>query len=159
MNCEMMEVGVAPSGQRTFPLRMLCVGRASSLDFLVAGVPPEVDKMMFHVARPGKLQFSTVPAARHRDGRWHVYASGLYFPDVGDAEYHLSGVDGHGNSVWLGRGMVRILQSVLNPEGVPPIVPEDTYVRDPETGLWHKFNVVKEGAHLVPILDEEGVTR
>ena len=154
------DVMVGPVCRRNFPLQALNVGRASALEFSVGGVPAEVASLQFHVGRSGNDTYSVVVASRRRNGMWNVYASGLYFPEVGSVNYHLTGRDGRGNSVWLGSGIVNVLQSAINitDEDVPA-VPEDTYLRNPATGKWHKLTVAFEDGALLPIISNEGITR
>lgn len=154
------DVIVGPVCRRNFPLKMLNVGRATSLDFSVGGVPAEVANLQFHVGRPGNDTYSVAVASRRRNGLWDVYASGLYFPEVGTVNYHLTGLDGKGNAVWLGSGVVNVLQSAINmSEADVPAVPEDTYIRNPATGLWHKLTIVFEDGGFLPIISNEGITR
>jgi hypothetical protein len=142
-------------------LSPLSVGRGSALDCLIDGLPEDVTNVQFHAGRPNRAGvFSVVTATRLPDGRWAVYANGLHFPDAGSAKYHVTGRDGKGNNVWLGCGPLAVLPSVLNiAEEEAPIVPEDTYIRNPVTGLWHKLLVSVEGGALVPEIENEGVTR
>ena len=154
------DVMVGPVCRRNFPLKMLNVGRATALEFSVGGVPAEVASLQFHVGRPGNDTFSVVVASRRRNGVWNVYASGLYFPEVGTVNYHLTGRDGKGNAVWLGGGVVNVLQSAINTsETDVPVVPDDTYVRNPATGLWHKLSIAFEDGGFLPIISNEGITR
>lgn len=147
------------AGDRSI-LRALSVGRGAAMELELVGVPDGVVNVMFHAGRPGTENYSTVTARPLPDGRWGVYASGLHFPSVGVAKYHVTGKDGHDGSVWLGYGRLEIEQSVANVDAEDvPLVPEDAYVRNPLTGLWHKLTVVVEDGALVPELDKTGVSR
>ena len=141
-------------------LATLSVGRASAQEFELVGVPDGVANVMVHVGRPGTDNYSAVLAHPLPDGRWGVYVSGLYFPEVGKGKYHVTGKDGRDGSVWLGRGRLNIEQSVLNvdPDAIP-LVPDDAYVRNPVTGLWHKLEVAVENGVLVPEFSDQGVSR
>ena len=141
-------------------LATLSVGRASAQELELVGVPDGVMNVMVHVGRPGTDNYSAVLAHPLPDGRWGVYVSGLYFPEVGKGKYHVTGKDGHDGSVWLGWGRLFVEQSVLNvDEEDVPLVPEDTWVRNPKTGLWHKLEVTVEDGVLVPEFSNVGVSR
>ena len=89
-----------------------------------------------------------------------MYASGLYFPDEGRARYRVSARTPQGDSVHLGAGTLEIVPSSINvEESALPIVPEDTYLRNPATGLWHKFTCTFEDGMLTPNIAKEGITR
>ncbi len=140
--------------------RAITVGRGSALWLEIVGVPGGVENVVFHAGRPGTENYSTVAASPLPDGRWSVYASGLHFPNVGTGKYHVTGRDARGGSVWLGSGRLNVEQSVLNvDEGDIPLVPEDAYVRNPATGLWHKLEVTVENGVLVPEFSDQGVSR
>jgi len=141
-------------------LRAITVGRGSALELELVGVPDGVVNVTFHAGRPGTENYSMASASPLPDGRWGVYASGLHFPNVGRAKYHVTGKDGRDGSVWLGRGRLNIEQSVLNvdPDAIP-LVPDDAYVRNPVTGLWHKLNVTVENGVLTPEFSDQGVSR
>ena len=141
-------------------LRTITVGRGSALELELVGVPDGLVNVMFHAGRPGTENYSMATARELPDGRWAVYASGLHFPNVGVAKYHVTGKDGRDGSVWLGRGRLNIEQSVLNvdPDAIP-LVPDDAYVRNPVTGLWHKLEVTVENGVLVPEFSDQGVSR
>lgn len=157
---ERKAIRVARPGEAGKMLCPMTVGRGSALWLELVGVPDGVSNVQFHAGRPGTENYSTVTASPISDGRWAVYASGLNFPNVGVAKYHVTGKDEKDGSVWLGRGRLNIEQSVVNVDAEDvPLVPEDAYVRNPATGLWHKLTVVVEDGVLVPELDKTGVTR
>ena len=142
------------------PLRTLEVGRATALDLVVIGVPEGIQRLMFHVGRIGRDDFYPVEATALPDNRWAVYASGLHFQDVGKTVYHISAVDLRDNAVWLGKGRLEIVQSVLPvAPGEIALIPEDTYLRNPETGLYHKLTCKFEDGMILPMIEEEGVSR
>jgi hypothetical protein len=142
------------------PLRTLEVGRATSLDLVVIGVPEGIQRLMFHVGRIGRDDFYPVEASALPDNRWSVYASGLHFQDVGKTAYHISAVDSRDNAVWLGKGRLEIVQSVLPVAlGEIALIPEDSYVRNPETGLYHKLTCKFEDGMILPMIEEKGISR
>lgn len=140
-------------------LKALTVGRGSVLQADLFGVPEDLDMVQVHVGRSGSPGiFTCVPCIARSNRRWYCYASGLNFAEAGEVEYHVTGTDPRGGSHWLGRGKLTIEPSVLTcPEA--PIVPEDTYVRNPETGLWHKLTVTFDDGVLTPEVSTEGITR
>lgn len=143
-----------------FPLRTVEVGRASAVEIDIRGVSSEIQSLQFHVGRVGMEDYSPVEASLKPDGTWSVYVSGLYFPDVGSANYHISGKDAKDNAVWIGKGCLEIVNSVLPVDSAEvPLIPEDTYVRNPNTGLWHKLTCTFEDGAILPMIEEEGITK
>ena len=141
-------------------LSAIQVGRASALEFDIVGAPEGLQSLQFHVGRVGREDFYAVEATAKPDNRWGVYANGLLFQDVGRTTYHISATDSKGNAVWLGKGRLEIVQAALpvSPEDIP-VIPEDTYVRNPKTGLWHKLTCIIEDGMIVPQIEEEGVVK
>lgn len=154
-----METIEIRAGRRAM-LGVVTVGRGSSLDAMICGVPPNVLAVQMHIGRSGGDSFGAVEAVELTGGRWRVYASGLYFPEAGAVEFHVTGLDGRGGSVWLGRGRVVVEPSVLHADSADvPLIPQDTYVRNPQTGLYHRLTCVIEDGEIVPQIDGEGVER
>ncbi len=146
--------------RRRAMLGVVTVGRGSSLDAEILGVPPGVLAVQMHIGQAGGDSYGAVEAVELTGGRWRVYASGLYFPEAGTVAFHLTGLDGNGGSVWLGRGTVVVEPSVLHADSADvPLIPQDTYVRNPETGLYHRLTCVIEDGEIVPQIDGEGVAR
>lgn len=156
-----LEIGINEPARRGWPLAHITVGRASAVELLVRGAPGGIDDLKVHFSLPGgKGSAYAIKGRPYGANAWKVYANGLNFPDEGDAEYNVTAVDSHGNGVWLGRGALSVLPSVLHDAGgEAPIVPADTYIRNPATGLWHLLSVEVDGSGaLVPVLGE-GVER
>lgn len=142
------------------PLQTIAVGRGSVLELEITGAPEGLQNVQLHVGRIGRSDFVPVTATPMPDNRWAVYANGLNFPDEGRTKYHLTGRDERDGSVWLGSGTLLIMPSVLNVDGAAaPIVPEDTYLLNPETGLWHKLTCTIEDGDMVPEISKEGIAR
>lgn len=154
------QIAINEPARRAWPLARIAVGRASAAELLVLGAPREIEDLRVHFSRPGGKGSAYAVKGRLSGGGWKVYASGLNFPEEGNAEYNVTAIDSHGNAVWLGRGALSVLPSVLHDAGgEAPIVPADTYIRNPATGLWHLLTVeVDESGALVPVLGE-GVER
>lgn len=138
----------------------LNVGKGSSLSCDILGVSRSISDLWVYFGRIDASGHFAIQASVSGNGRWRLYANGFVFPEVGDTQYHIIGTDESGNSVWLGAGRLRVYNSVLIPPNIDmPIVPEDTYLRNPETGLWHRLVVRVEDGLLVPEIEEEGVER
>jgi hypothetical protein len=136
------------------------VGRGSAFRARLTGVSPELENVEVHFATPTNASGSAVKCEAVPGGEWRVYASGLYFPDEGRARYRVSARTPQGDSVHLGAGTLEIVPSSINvEESALPIVPEDTYLRNPATGLWHKFTCTFEDGMLTPNIAKEGITR
>lgn len=151
------------------PLETCFAGRLSSAVFRIGGdIPDDIDGIAVQIGRtddpdthePRKnLAAATV---RQPDGSFRCYLSPFHFPDVSDAlEYHVIGTDAGGNARWLGTGalIVRDCPAGGSPV-VPEIIPADTYVRNPVTGLYHKLTAeVNDLGEIVVACDTEGVER
>ena len=131
-------------------LPSVTVGRGGALEIEVVGAPDGLQELQLHVSdAESPHTYTAVPATSLPDNRWRVYASGLFFRTVGKSFYQLTGKDGRDNSVWLGKGRLVVVDSVLHADSDDvPIIPEDCFVRNPATGLWHK---------VTSALDEDGI--
>lgn len=137
------------------------VGRASAFYALVRGVPAAFDNVQIHFCRPGGTAPSVATGVRVPGNDVRVYASPLHFPDEGRTRYHITARDAEGASVWLGSGTLQIEPSVLNADGQDaPLVPEDTCIRNPKTGLYHKLLAeANEDGEITLSLEQEGITK
>ena len=144
----------------TVPLPAAEVGRASAFRALLVGVPGDLENVEVHFATPTNASGTPVRCDAMPGGDWRVYASGIYFPDEGKAKYRVTARTPQGDSVHLGEGALRIVPSSLNVDAAAiPIVPEDTYLRNPETGLWHKLTCTIEDGDMLPLISKEGITK
>lgn len=151
------------------PLATCFVGRLSSAVFVVGGdIPGDVSDLAVQIGRTADPETHlprpnfTAAATRQGDGSYSCYLSPFFFPDVsGSLEYHVVGTDGKGNARWLGTGALVVLDSPANGSpAAPEIVPADTYVRNPVTGLYHKLTAeVNEHGEVTVAVEEEGVER
>lgn len=143
------------------PLDTLTVGRGSALEFEIVGAPEGLQEVQFHAGTPDDPnRFTAVAGRALPDARWLVYANGLNFPHVGSAKYHLTGKNGRDGAVWLGDGRLDIRESVLHvADADVPIVPEDCYIRNAKTGLWHRVLAEMEDGEIVLDYDRKGVVR
>lgn len=143
------------------PLDTLDVGRGSAIEFVVIGAPEGLQEVQAHIGVVGDgSRFTAVAARALPDNRWSVYANGLHFPHVGSVKYHLTGKDERDNSVWLGAGRINVRESAMHkPDGEIPIIPEDCYIRNTATGLWHRLTATIDGGEVVLDYDRKGVVR
>lgn len=96
------------------PLVRLSAAQGSSLEFVLAGLPPGLENVYVHIGQPGVDGMEDAEAALLPDGTWSVYLSGLYFPSAGTATWCISATDGRGNAKWFGKGDVTITASTLD---------------------------------------------
>ena len=154
------------------PLATCFVGKLSSAVFIVYGdIPDDVDTITVQIGRtedPDTHQprQNYTAAASEVEGQtprsFRAYLSPFLFPDVSDAlEYHVLGTDANGNARWLGTGPLIVRDNPANGSPVPPeIIPADTYIRNPATGLYHKLTAaVNELGEIVLDCDPEGIQR
>lgn len=154
------------------PLATCNVGRLSSAVFVIGGdVPDDIESLSVEIERtpdPNTHQPRpnyTAAATRQTDGTFRCYLSPFYFPEIApDLHYHVIGTDTAAptaNPRWLGTGDLRILENPANGYSVvPEIIPADTYIRNPVTGLYHKLTAeVNEHGEVTVAVEEEGIER
>lgn len=153
------------------PLETCFVGKLSSAVMRIAGdIPDDIDGVTVQIGRtedPTTHQPRTnfIAAASEVDGMprsFRAYLSPFLFPDTSDAlEYHVIATDDHGNARWLGTGPLVVRENPANGSPVPPeVIPADTYIRNPVTGLYHKLTAaVNELGEIVIDCDPEGIQR
>ena len=154
------------------PLATCVVGKLSSAVFVIYGdVPDDVEGIAVLIGRTEDPETHEpredfTAAAVEVDGSspraFRCYLSPFLFPDVSDAlEYHVVGTDTAGNARWLGTGAPDVRDNPANGSSVvPPIIPPDTYIRNPATGLYHKLTAaVNEYGELSIDLESEGIQR
>ena len=154
------------------PLATCFVGKLSSAVFVIWGdIPDDVDTITVQIGRtedPDTHQPrpNFTAAATEVEGQtprcFRAYLSPFLFPDTSDAlEYHVIGTDDHGNARWLGTGPLIVRDNPANGSPVPPeVIPADTYIRNPATGLYHKLTAaVNEYGELSIDLESEGIHR
>lgn len=151
------------------PVETLYAGRLSSAVLVVGGdVPDDVEALSVLVGRTadpetGEARENLVAAASRRDdGTFRCYLSPFYFPDASDAlSYHLVAADAEGGARWLGTGALVVLENPAEGSGAQPsVVPADTYVRNPVTGLYHKVLAdVDEDGNITIGVEQEGVEK
>lgn len=136
------------------------VGRVSAFEALVVGVPSHLENVQISFGTAGDLASNACPCDARPGGEYGIYANGAFFPNVGKAHYHVTARTARGDSVYLGRGRLTIIQSVLNvPEGSVPVIPDDMWVRG-ANGLYYKVTAkLDEDGVPYMIVDPNGVTK
>lgn len=154
------------------PLATCFVGKLSSAVFVIYGdIPDDVDTIAVQIGRtedPDTQQPrpNFTAAASEVTGQtprsFRAYLSPFLFPDISAAlEYHIIGTDENGNARWLGTGPLIVRDNPADGSPVTPeIIPDDTYIRNPATGLYHKLTAsVNEYGELSIDLESEGIQR
>ena len=156
------------AGRLNFPLRTIWQGVLSSAVVVIHGMPADIEGagIVFGVAPTGHTPHDPpvyrAVATRQADGTWRAYVSPFTFPTVGlSLEYSVVGADVHENPRWLGTGQLNVAACPANGSAdAPAVVPRDTYIRNPVTGLYHLLTAtVDEDGNLTLDLSDEGETR
>ena len=145
-----------------WPRRKIYAGVLSSLDVIVKGVPSGVSELEIRFGAEGRENPISARGRMVQDGVWHVYAMPFCFPAAaGDLKYEIVCTDEGGNARWLGTGALAVLAcGAAGSEEEPQIVPRDTYLRNPVTGLYHRLVAeVDEDGVLTVAVDQEGVEK
>ena len=152
-----------------FPLECANVGKLSSAVFIIGGdIPDDIASMAVQIGRTEDptthqpRENFTASTTRQDDGTFRCYLAPFYFPDISAAlSYHVIGTDGSSNARWLGTGPLVVRDNPANGSPVvPPIIPADTYIRNPATGLYHKLTAeLNEDGEIIVAADTEGVER
>lgn len=163
---------VRPNPDRlNFPLASCHVGKLSSAVFTVCGdITDDVDSMDAEIERttdPDTHQPrpNFTAATRQTDGTFRCRLSPFCFPEIApDLHYHVTGTDTAAptaNPRRLGTGALRILGDPANgSSSSPEIIPADTYVRNPVSGLYRKLVAeVNEDGELAVAIDKEGISK
>lgn len=153
------------AGRLNFPLRPFSAGALSSAVAIIHGVPADIVTCALVIpnpqTNPDPARFRA-DATKQADGTWRCYLSPFCFPAAATGlEYHAVGLDARDNPRWLGKGTLDIYTNPADGSGaVPPIVPRDTYIRNPVTGLYHLLTAaVDTDGNITLDLAEEGVER
>lgn len=153
------------------PLATCFVGKLSSAVFIIWGdIPDDVDTITVQIGRtedptthePRPNFTAAAREVTETPRSFRAYLSPFLFPDVSDAlEYHIIGTDENGNARWLGTGPLIVRDNPANGSPAPPeIIPADTYIRNPATGLYHKLTAgVNELGEIVLDCNPEGIER
>ena len=173
-----IEIAINP-GHLNWPLPQVYVGELAAADFTLRYVPAALDnvRMLFTAppvpATPGESETGTAASSedpvvyvatgtKNADGTWSVYAPPLTFPRAGiNLNYNVLADDDHDNPRWLGTGVLEVRECPAQGSPTPPpIVPKDTYIRNPATGKYHLLTASVDGdGNLTINLAAEGVDR
>lgn len=154
------------------PLIPLYAGRLSSAVWYVSGVPSDIEGLAIQIgctpdptthqprdnfsAAATLVTGGTCPPCA--SSMWKCYLSPFYFPDAATAlEYHIIGTDAESNPRWLGTGQLCVKDNPADGSPVAPdVIPRDTYIRNPVTGLYHLLtaNVNDDGEITIHLADE-----
>ena len=154
-------IAIKVSDNPAIPLRALEIGRASAFEAIIVGIPAEHENVQLHFGVPESEDVAAVACKPVPGGDWKAYATGAYFPTVGKAQYHITAKTRQGDSIYLGKGTLRVTASVLNVDDPANlIVPPNMHAFNPDNGLYYKVTA-KLDADGVPflIVDRNGVTR
>ena len=138
-------VTIAPATPN-FPLWPLWVGQGSAAIVILSGVPASaVDAAIILTPVGGGTKLLYAAVKNETTGLMEVYIPGWSFPTVGDARYAVEFTMGTGDqskTFWSGRGDLHVWEAETNAD-IPnaPIIPHDTYIRSPVTGLYYLLTV------------------
>ena len=147
-----------------FPLETCVVGKLSSDD--VEGITVQIGRTADPDTQEPRANFTAAAATEessvHAARSFRCYFAPWYFPDVsGELRYHVVGWDTNGNARWLGTGALSVVENPANGSPVvPEIIPADTYIRNPLTGLYHKLTAeLNELGEIAVTVEAEGIQR
>jgi len=151
------------------PLATIWAGRLSSAILTVCGdVPDDIEALSVRIGRTpdpdtgaAREDFAAT-ASRDESGAFRFYLSPFLFPDAAAGlSYCIIGTDESGNPRWLGTGALNVSECPADGDGTAPdIIPADTYIRNPVTGLYHLLTAVAdEDGNITINLADEGVAR
>lgn len=148
------------------PLRTLALGRLSSARLAFDTLPDDTKALRVLFSRIDPADDPIAADATVSIDGAHVtatcYCSPFCFPAVSDdLTYSVIATDTEGHPRWLGTGSLRVLPCPANGSAtVPEIVPADTYIRNPATGLYHKLTAtLDEDGNLTLNLADEGIRK
>ena len=154
------------------PLATCNVGKLSSAVWIIGGdIPDDVDAIAVQIGRTDDPTTHTprqnfTAAASEVAGAtpraFRCYLSPFHFPDASAAlQYHVIGTDSNENPRWLGTGPLVVRDNPADGSPVTPeIIPADTYIRNPATGLYHKLTAeVNDLGEISVGVDSEGIER
>ena len=157
-----------PSDRADHKLEALSAGKDSTRTVWVKCADEEADEIFIRIWRKATAEDTDepvpydVPGVQETNGVWRVYLPSYCFPLVADdLMYRVIGKDLKGETRDLGGGNLRVLETHLSEGGIAPtILPNNTYVRNPTTGLWHKLIATVDESGVISIaVDQEGIEK
>lgn len=132
------------TGTPNFPLKPCWVGDGSAALFIFPDLQADITGISVLITGIDSGTVQTV-AGTIDESTGTVYCAGWLFPGTGTTQYEviLYTADPAGGdddiAYWAGKGILTIMAASM--EGIEPthpaIIPENSYARDPATGLYH----------------------
>lgn len=121
------------------PLPHLWSGRGSRAMINVSGHPADTTPLIIYTA-PEAEEATVIEA----DDSGNIYINGWSLDFAADVRYEIVARDADGVSTSMGKGQLTVYASSTSGSipTPPPIVPPETYVRNPVTGLYHLVTAV-----------------
>ncbi len=142
--------------QPNLPLDPLLVGQNSSVLLLLRGVPAGCAARLY-LTKPGAAAAVYFDASAEAD-EVAVFVPGANFPTPGAGKYEVIITDGGGRNFWVGGGAVTVLEASSGSVNPGYGTALETYVRNPQTRLWHKVQAeVNEYGEVTTTVAQEGV--
>lgn len=137
-------VTLAPE-KPNFPLTPLFVGQGSAAVVILSEVPEGATAALILTPVGGGTPVAYAAALNAETGDLEAYAAGWAFPTAGTTKYEITFTTGTGDSertFWAGSGLLHVMAAATVAD-IPnaPVVPQDTYVRSPVTGLYYLVTV------------------
>ena len=149
--------------QLAWPLRPLWAGILAAQTVEVVGVPGGMAELGMLVEAAGSDTPFAAAGTDMGGGRWRVYLMPYCFPKASDLglKYQIVGTDANGERTWLGTGALGVKDcGAAGSSLIPSVIPADTYVRNPKTGLYHKVTAeVDEDGNITLGVETEGVAK
>jgi len=128
-----------------FPLTPLFVGQGSAAVVILSDVPAGASAALIITPVGGGTPVAYAAAANAATGDLEVYAAGWAFPTAGTTKYEITFTTGEGDTertFWAGSGLLHVMTAATVAD-IPnaPVLPQDTYVRSPVTGLYYLVTV------------------
>ncbi|MDD2598372.1 MAG: hypothetical protein PHO37_03985 [Kiritimatiellae bacterium] len=150
-----------------FPLTPIWVGMGSAALFRVSGLP-KIDGLTIRlILRPLISDDESIAIdGEVDDGAGRIYAASWYFPTAGQTKYEIIFFIPPANpgddpvAYWCGSGQLNIMEAATEAylPGPPPIIPPETYVRNPLTGLYHLVTAIQNDYGDITLsVAEEGI--
>lgn len=148
-------------------LASVTVGARSSAVFTICGNVPNdlrgISILFERTALDGVARAPVMCSGElQTDGTWRVYCPALTFSDIADdLKYQVIGIDEMEDKRWLGTGKLTVLENLAEGCGMmQTVLPPETYVPNPATGLWHRLTAaVDEFGNITINVDENGVRK
>jgi len=137
-------VTIAPATPN-FPLWPLFVGQGSAAVVILSNVPTGANAAIILTPVGGGTPLSYPATLNETTGAVEAYVAGWAFPEDGSTKYEVTLTTGEGDTertFWAGSGLLHVMPAATVAD-IPnaPVIPQDTYVRSPVTGLYYLLTV------------------